>query len=122
LPISGSNEVAVHAQHRESDTLITWNFTADTDTIWFHIYRSEKPDFSVAQQISEQFIAPQQIGSHIYQFEDNSLTKSGVYFYWVEQVYRNYDANIHGPAALAIQQDQIEISQPAIYLPLIETQ
>lgn len=116
-------QVQVDAQFVDKEARVSWNFTADADTIWFHIYRARKPDFSEAVQVSEQFIPSQHSGSHIYHYEDTSQPQDGIYFYWVEQVLKDFESKRHGPASLAIHGTSRTDSSgtETIYLPLIET-
>lgn len=122
LPTAVPQRVNVNAKLIDTDTVVSWNFTADVDTIWFHVHRAQTPNFSEAEQISEQFIPSQHRGNHVYQFEDPSQPKNGLYFYWVEQVYKDHKSKRHGPAALAIQGPRPSTQVQSIYLPLIENQ
>lgn len=98
-----------------TDPAILWRFTADNQTQWFHVYRSKTADFSDATQVTVQFIPAQVIGSHIYQHVDKTVTESGRYFYWVEQVSRGNEPVITGPAEISVTG-----KLTPFYLPLIE--
>lgn len=91
-----------------------WQFEADNQTQWFHIYRAGSPNANEAERVSLQFIPAQVHGTHFYEFVDTTVERNGIYFYWVEQVARGNIRAKHGPKGVVIE----GLPEP-LFLPLI---
>jgi hypothetical protein len=79
---------------------LTWVSQTETGMTGYYIYRSTNNELEGAELISPMIDATNTSDQHSYEFTDNELYESGIYYYWLNSQDIDGTGNFHGPVSV----------------------